>query len=270
MTAVETIPNVLAIAGSDPCGGAGVQADLKTFAALGCYGLSAITALTAQNTLGVEDICLVPADFVAAQIDALFADCAIKAVKIGMTGSPDIIGVIGERLSRYRPQAVVLDPVLAASSGTALAVGDVPAAMVSRLASHVSLITPNLTEAAALAKVEVPRTLDDMRDVAKRLHKLGFAAVLIKGGHRDGATCDDLLYGGGDFRIFSKPRVVTRNTHGTGCTLSSAIAAFLAKGVELPEAVEFAKSYLQNALEHADRLHVGKGHGPLNHFQQFW
>jgi hydroxymethylpyrimidine/phosphomethylpyrimidine kinase len=270
MTAVETIPNVLAIAGSDPCGGAGVQADLKTFAALGCYGLSAITALTAQNTLGVEDVCLVPADFVATEIDTLFADCAIKAVKIGMTGSPDIIEIIGERLARYSPPAVVLDPVLAASSGAALTVGEVAAALVSRLASRVSLITPNLIEAAMLANVSVLETLDDMRDVAKRLHGLGFAAILVKGGHRDGATCDDLFYDGRDFRIFSKPRVATRNTHGTGCTLSSAIAGFLAKGVELPDAVESAKSYLQNALEHADRLDVGKGHGPLHHFYRFW
>ncbi|TAL78103.1 MAG: bifunctional hydroxymethylpyrimidine kinase/phosphomethylpyrimidine kinase [Beijerinckiaceae bacterium] len=270
MTAVETIPNVLAIAGSDPCGGAGIQADLKTFAALGCYGLSAITALTAQNTLGVENVCLVPADFVAAQIDALFADCTISAVKIGMTGSPDIIEVIREKLARNRPQKVVLDPVLAASSGAALTVGDVAATLVNRLASHVSLITPNLMEAAVLAKVSVPKTLDDMRDVAKRLHGLGFAAILVKGGHRDGATCDDLLYDGREFQIFSTPRVATRNTHGTGCTLSSAITAFLAKGYELPDAVEAAKSYLQNALEHADRLDVGKGHGPLHHFYRFW
>lgn len=270
MTAVETVPNVLAIAGSDPCGGAGIQADLKTFAALGCYGLSAVTALTAQNTLGVEGISIVPADFVAAQIDALFADCAIDAVKIGMTGSPDVIEVIGEGLARYRPQAVVLDPVLASSSGAALTMGDVAAALVNRLAPFVSLVTPNLMEAAALAKVSVPETLDDMRDVAKRLHGRGFAAVLVKGGHRDGATCDDLLYDGQEFRIFSMPRVATRNTHGTGCTLSSAIAAFLAKDSELPEAVEAAKSYLQNALEHAGRLDVGKGHGPLNHFYRFW
>lgn len=269
-TALEKIPNVLSIAGSDPCGGAGIQADLKTFAALRCHGLSAITALTAQNTRGVQDLCIIPAPFVAAQIDALFADSTISAVKIGMTGSPDTVEVIGERLARYRPEAIVLDPVLAASSGTALSAGDVAAALVTHLAPVVRLITPNLMEAAALAGVAEPKNLDDMREVAKRLHGLGFAFVLVKGGHRNAETCDDLLYDGDVFRIFSMPRVATRNTHGTGCTLSSAITACLAKGLDLAHAIETAKRYLQDALVHADALDVGKGHGPLNHFHGFW
>jgi hydroxymethylpyrimidine/phosphomethylpyrimidine kinase len=269
-TSLEKIPNVLSIAGSDPCGGAGIQADLKTFAALRCYGLSVVTALTAQNTQGVQDLCIPPAAFVAAQIDALFADCTINAVKIGMTGSPDIIELIGERLARYCPGAIVLDPVLAASDGTALTVGDVAANLVTHLAPVVRLITPNLMEAATLARVAVPESRDDMQEVAKRLHGLGFAAVLVKGGHRDAATCDDLLYDGRDLQVFSMTRVATRNTHGTGCTLSSAIAACLAKGMDLPGAIGAAKHYLQHALEHADTLNVGNGNGPLNHFHRLW
>jgi hydroxymethylpyrimidine/phosphomethylpyrimidine kinase len=266
----ETIPNVLSIAGADPCGGAGIQADLKTFAALRCYGLSVVTALTAQSTQGVREILLVPASFVGAQIDALFDDGQIAAVKIGMTGSPEIIEVIGDRLARAGAKPVVLDPVLAASSGAPLVSGDVAASLVATLAPLVSLVTPNLMEAAALAKAPTPSSLDAMREIAKRLHGLGFAAVLVKGGHREAAACEDVFYDGSAFKLFSLPRVATRNTHGTGCTLSSAITAGLAQGLALPEAIEVAKHYLQHALENADALDVGKGHGPLHHFYSFW
>lgn len=260
------IPNVLTIAGSDPSGGAGIQADLKTFAALRCYGLSALTALTVQNTQGVENILLVPPNFVAAQIDALFADSRISAVKIGMTASPAIVDALAERLAFYRVAPIVLDPVLASSSGTALATEDLVYSIIARLAPLVALVTPNLAEAAALAETELPRSLEDMQAIGERLHAKGFAAVLVKGGHRNAESCDDVLFDGRKAHVFSMPRVPTPNTHGTGCTLSSAIAAYLAQGFALVAAVEAAKAYVQQALESADALSVGRGAGPLNHF----
>ncbi|MHB8883656.1 MAG: bifunctional hydroxymethylpyrimidine kinase/phosphomethylpyrimidine kinase [Methylovirgula sp.] len=264
------IPNVLSIAGSDPGGGAGIQADLKTFAALRCHGLTVVTALTAQSTQGVFGLFVVPADFVAAQIDALFADSEISAVKIGMVASVANVEILAERLARYKPKAIVLDPVLAASSGASLAIGAIAESMVAHLAPLVTLVTPNLMEAALLAKAPMPESLADMEAIAKRLHELGFAAVLVKGGHRAADTCDDILYNGSSFRAFTTPRVTTRHTHGTGCTLSSAIAAHLAQGHDLAQAVAAAKLYLQRALETADALNVGHGPGPLNHFHGFW
>ncbi|MGB8277023.1 MAG: bifunctional hydroxymethylpyrimidine kinase/phosphomethylpyrimidine kinase [Methylovirgula sp.] len=270
MASLEMIPNVLSIAGSDPCGGAGLQADLKTFAALRCYGLSVVTALTVQNTRGVYGLSVVAAEFVAAQIDALFADSDIKAVKIGMLASLDIVEIVAERLARYRPPAIVLDPVLAASTGAALATGDIAESLVTHLAPRVTLVTPNLMEAAQLAKAPVPESLADMQEIAKRLHERGFVAVLVKGGHREAMSCDDVLFDGASFRVFSMPRVTTRHTHGTGCTLSAAIAAYVALGLDLAQAVEAAKLYLQRALESADALNVGEGPGPLNHFHRFW
>ena len=264
------IPNVLSIAGSDPGGGAGIQADLKTFAALRCHGLTVVTALTAQNTQGVFGLHVVPPDFVAAQIDALFADCDISTVKIGMVASVANVEILAERLGRYKPKAVVLDPVLAASSGASLALDAIAESMAVHLAPLVTLVTPNLMEAAHLAKAAIPESLTDMEDIAKRLHELGFAAVLVKGGHRAAATCDDILFDGSGFRIFTTARVATRHTHGTGCTLSSVIAAHLAQGLDLARAVEAAKLYLLRALETADALNVGHGPGPLNHFHRFW
>ncbi len=264
------VPNVLSIAGSDPCGGAGIQADLKTFAALRCHGLTAITALTAQNTQGIFGLFVVPAEFVAAQIDALFADSEIKAVKIGMTAAPAIIEMLGERLARHRPPAIVLDPVLAASGGAPLAIEDIAESLVAHLAPRVTLVTPNLMEAAHLAQAPVPESLAEMRELAVRLHGRGFAAVLVKGGHREGTHCDDILFDGSSFHVFAGPRITTRHTHGTGCTLSAAIAAYLAQGFDLAQAVEAAKLYLQRALQTADTLNVGHGPGPLNHFHRFW
>jgi hydroxymethylpyrimidine/phosphomethylpyrimidine kinase len=262
------VPNVLSIAGSDPSAGAGIQADLKTFAALGCYGLCAITALTVQNTQGVLDVAALPAAFVAAQIDALFADSMIEAVKIGMLGSAEVAETVADRLARYQPPFVVLDPVLASSGGKALGPASLAKTILDRLAPHVSLITPNLMEAAELAEMELPRTVDDMKSVAKALHAQGFAAVLVKGGHHDGDSADDILFDGEDYRTFSLPRLATRNTHGTGCTLSSAIAAYLARGEALPASIAAAKEYLQGALAAADALSVGKGPGPLDHFHR--
>lgn len=269
-SASQPIPNVLSIAGSDPSGGAGIQADLKTFAALRCYGLSVVTGLTAQNTEGVTDVFLVPAPFVAAQIDSLFADSAIKAIKIGMTASAENVETIAERLAHFSASPVVLDPVLASSNGQPLAKDDIGESLVKHLAPRVSLVTPNLSEAAKLSGKPMPRSVAEMQDIARRLHDRGFAAVLVKGGHRQAETCDDVFFDGADIRIFSTPRVPTRNTHGTGCTLSAAIAAHLAQGLALASAIEAAKQFLQHALETADALNVGKGPGPLNHFHRFW
>jgi hydroxymethylpyrimidine/phosphomethylpyrimidine kinase len=259
-------PNVLSIAGSDPSGGAGIQADLKTFSALDCYGLTAITALTVQNTRGVFDIHTLPPAFVAAEIDALFADAPIAAVKIGMLASPALAEAVSATLIRHKPAFVVLDPVLAASTGAALASDDLTTAIVQRFAPIVDLITPNLAEAARLCGATAPRNIGEMGHLAARVQRLGFRAVLLKGGHLDADTSDDLYVDGTTTKIYAGKRVATRNTHGTGCTLSSAIAAFAARGFPLDHAIEAAKLFVTRALETADELHVGKGPGPLHHF----
>jgi hydroxymethylpyrimidine kinase/phosphomethylpyrimidine kinase len=211
-----------------------------------------------------------PPSFVAAEIDALFSDSRVAAVKIGMLPSAEIAETVAERLVRHRAQRVVLDPVLAASSGEPLAEDEVAEALVTHFAAIATLITPNLMEAAKLAHSQLPKNLIETESLAKRLQERGFAAVLVKGGHREADTCDDLLFDGRRFHTFSSPRVTTANTHGTGCTLSSAIAAHLAHGLELVAAIEAAKAYVQRALETAGRLSVGKGAGPLNHFHEFW
>jgi hydroxymethylpyrimidine/phosphomethylpyrimidine kinase len=263
-------PNILSIAGFDPSGGAGVLADIKTFAALRCHGLAAITALTAQNTQGVVGIELVPAEFVGAQIDALFADIDIASVKLGMLAAPAIVETVGQRLKEHRPRYVVLDPVLAASSGDQLASGDVAAALLRHLAPLVTLITPNLAEAARLAEVQVPTTLAGMHKLAEQVQRRGFKSVLVKGGHLDGGTSDDILFDGASHKTFSAARIEARNSHGTGCTLSAAIAAHLALGLDLVQSIEAAKAYVTHALARADELDVGRGSGPLNHFHKFW
>jgi hydroxymethylpyrimidine/phosphomethylpyrimidine kinase len=263
-------PNVLSIAGIDPSGGAGVLADAKTFAALECHGLAVITAVTAQNTQGVTAIHAVPPEFVAAQIDALFADIEIAATKIGLLASPAIVKTVAQRLGERRPFPAVLDPVLAASSGDALVIGDVASAMLSCLAPFVTLLTPNLIEAARLAEAPVPTTLADMHKLAERLHSRGFKSVLVKGGDMAGATADDVFFDGVSHRTFSAPRIATRNTHGTGCTLSAAIAAYLARGFDLAASIEAAKAYVGGALAAADKLNVGHGPGPLHHLHRFW
>jgi hydroxymethylpyrimidine/phosphomethylpyrimidine kinase len=263
-------PNVLSIAGFDPAGGAGVLADVKTFSALRCYGLAAITAITAQNTKGVAAIHVVPAEFVAAQIDTLFADVEIAAVKLGMLASPAIVKAVAQKLMEHGASCVMLDPVLAASSGDSLAIGDVAEAIVEHLAPLVTLVTPNLAEAACLAKAAVPTTAAGMHKLSEQLHGRGFKSVLIKGGHLQGATVDDVLFDGASHHTFSSARVVTRNTHGTGCTLSAAIAAELSLGLDLVRAIEAAKDYVCTALAGADDLEVGRGPGPLHHFHRFW
>ena len=260
------IPNVLSIAGSDPGGGAGIQADLKTFAALGCHGMAALTALTAQNTLGVSAVHLPPPAFVAEQISMVFADIDVAAVKIGMLGSRPIVEAVAEILALRRTVPIVVDPVLVATSGASLGDETVVAAMRKSLFPLARLVTPNLAEAARLSGVGGLTTNEEIAAVAQRLRGVSRTAWLIKGGHGAGDTADDLLLDDEGPLWLSSPRLATGNTHGTGCTLSSAIAAYLAKGAPLREAVARAKAYLDRALAGADRLDVGKGAGPVDHF----
>lgn len=258
------------LAGSDSGGGAGIQADLKTFSALGVYGASVITALTAQNTLGVSGIHDVPPAFIAAQLDAVFSDLAVDAVKIGMLSRPEVIETIAAGLDRYNQRKVVLDPVMIAASGDRLLVPEAIESLRSLLLPRALLITPNLPEAAALLDEPPAADLAAMRWQAERLLAMGPKAVLIKGGHGEGPDSVDVLLDGEGFTELSAPRVDTRNTHGTGCTLSSAIAAGLAKGLELGEAVQAAKDYLTRAISASDELRIGQGHGPVHHFHAWW
>lgn len=263
------IPNVLSIAGSDPSGGAGIQADLKTFAALGCYGMAAITALTAQNTRGVTAVHVPPAAFLGQQIDAIRADIEVHAVKIGMLATGEIVRVVADRLKPHGARNIVLDPVLVATSGDSLGAPDVVDSMIEHLFPLATVITPNLPEARRLAGVEPGDEGPDAESLARLLRGRGARAVLVKGGHGDSAQAIDVLFDGREVRSFSAPRIDTRNTHGTGCTLSSAIAANLAKGHALGDAVSAAKAYLTAALENSEKLNVGKGHGPVHHFHAF-
>jgi hydroxymethylpyrimidine/phosphomethylpyrimidine kinase len=265
-----TIPVALTIAGSDSSGGAGIQADLKTFAALGVYGASVITALTAQNTSGVSGIHRVPADFVTAQIDAVFGDLEVKAVKIGMVAERATIDAIAAGLARWSPKHVVLDPVMVATSGDHLLAPDAVDALRTRLIPHALLITPNLPEAAALVKEPVADNVAAIESQGARLLAMGCTAVLIKGGHGQGSESIDYLFAGERIIALAAPRVATRNTHGTGCSLSSAIAAGLAKGEDLESAVRGAKTWISAAIAAADRLAVGHGHGPVHHFHRFY
>ena len=264
-------PIALTIAGSDSSGGAGIQADLKTFAALGVYGASVIAALTAQNTQGVTAIHDVPADFIAAQIDAVFADLDVRAVKIGMLSQVAAIAAVAEGLDRHAAHNVVLDPVMVASSGDRLLAKNAVEVLTRTLMPRAVLITPNLPEAAALLDQPVAGNESEMEQQARALLKRGAKAVLMKGGHGSGRQSVDLLVeaGGGVSRLTGR-RVATKNTHGTGCTLSSAIAAGLAKGLGLYDAAAAAKAYVSTAIAAADLLEVGHGHGPLNHFYRQW
>ena len=259
------------IAGSDSGGGAGIQADLKTFSALGVYGASVIAALTAQNTRGVTAIHDVPAAFVTAQIDAVFSDLAVDAVKIGMLSNPAVIRAVAAGLDRYRMKAVVLDPVMVATSGDVLLREEAIANLIGELFPRALLVTPNLREAGRILGVEPAEDEAGMQQQAEAILGLGTPAVLIKGGHGTGPEAADLLAtAAGDREWFRAPRLETQNTHGTGCTLSSAIAAGLARGLPLREAVGQAKAYLTAAIAAADRLTIGHGHGPVHHFHAWW
>jgi hydroxymethylpyrimidine/phosphomethylpyrimidine kinase len=258
------------IAGSDSSGGAGIQADLKTFAALGVYGASVIAALTAQNTKGVTAIHDVPADFVAAQIDAVFSDLDVGAVKIGMLSQTAAIEAVAEGLARHHAKNIVLDPVMVATSGDRLLASSAVEALRRKLIPLALVVTPNLPEAAALTGATPARDEREMEVQARELLTLGARTVLIKGGHGEGDESVDLLIGQGEVVRLAAKRIATRNTHGTGCTLSSAIAAGLARGLDLVAAVQQAKAYVTAAIAAADRLGVGHGHGPLHHFYAQW
>ena len=265
-----TTPIALTIAGSDSSGGAGIQADLKTFAALGVFGASVITALTAQNTTGVSGIHQVPAEFVTAQIDAVFSDLAVGAVKIGMVAQRESIDAIAAGLTRWSPKHVVLDPVMVATSGDRLLAAEAVDALRTKLIPRASLITPNLPEAAALLDEPMARSEAAVEDQGKRLLAMGCQAVLIKGGHGQGAESIDYLIGASGASALAAPRIATKNTHGTGCSLSSAIAAGLAKGEAMETAVRNAKAWISAAIASADRFSVGHGHGPIHHFHRFY
>jgi hydroxymethylpyrimidine/phosphomethylpyrimidine kinase len=264
-----TIPIALTIAGSDSSGGAGIQADLKSFAACGVYGASVVTALTAQNTKGVTAIHSVPADFVTAQIDAVFGDLDVKAVKIGMVADRAVIDAIVAGLKRWSPRHVVLDPVMVATSGDRLLAPEAVEALRTRLIPGARIITPNLPEAAALLEELVATDQTGIEQQGRRLLALGCGAVLIKGGHGQGADSVDTLVTANGVIALAAPRIPTKNTHGTGCSLSSAIAAGLAKGEDLETAVRGAKTFITAAIAAADRLDVGHGHGPVHHFYRF-
>jgi hydroxymethylpyrimidine/phosphomethylpyrimidine kinase len=261
----QAYPRVLSIAGSDSGGGAGIQADLKTFCALGCYGMTAITALTAQNTLGVRAIHGVPPAMLGDQIDAVIEDIGVDAVKIGMLHAADIVQAVASSIDRHSLRRVVLDPVMMSTSGARLIDDDAQAVLVRELFHRVSLVTPNLDEAGLLVgRVLVSES--DMEKAARELLAMGAPAVLLKGGHLAGETVSDLLLlQGGQPHWMRAPRIATANTHGTGCSLSSAIAAHLALGSDLLQAVALARAFVRGALTAGAKVRTGAGSGPLNH-----
>ena len=268
------IPRILSIAGTDPTGGAGIQADLKSIAANGGYGMAVTTALVAQNTHGVRSVHTPPVEFLREQLDAVSDDVVIDAVKIGMLGSTAVARTVGAWLADVRPPAVVLDPVMVASSGDRLLSADAEDAL-RGLLHRVDLVTPNLPELGALLQEEAARTWEQALDQGSRLAAGYDTAVLVKGGHLAGAAAPDALVmpdGAGGFTVseFSSVRVGTKNTHGTGCSLSSAVATLFARTGNWVLALEGAKAWLQEALETADDLEVGTGHGPVNHFAGIW
>ena len=258
------------IAGSDSSGGAGIQADLKTFSALGVYGASVIAALTAQNTKGVSAVLDVPPAFVTAQMDAVFSDLTVGAVKIGMLGNAAVVAAVAAGLARHSHIPVVLDPVMVATSGERLLTPDAVEALRTKLVPLALVVTPNLPEAAALVDAPQAATEDEMVRQAERLLASGAKAVLMKGGHGKGAESADLLVTATATVRFAAARIATGNTHGTGCTLAAAIAAGLAKGEDLSAAVRAAKDYVTAAIAAADHLGVGHGRGPVHHFHRWW
>jgi len=262
---------VLTIAGSDSGGGAGIQADLKTFSALGCYGMSVVTALTAQNTTGVTGIHAVPPDFVVQQMTAVFSDIGTDAVKIGMLYSAELIQAVSDELRRHEASNIVLDPVMVAQSGDKLLQDAAITALKDHLLPLATVLTPNLPEAAVLLGQEV-KGLDDMQAAAKNLAAFGSRSVLLKGGHAQGDDSSDVLYIAEDDLcvVLGDRRVRTANTHGTGCTLSSAIAAYLAKGEAIAPAIRKAKTYIGEAIRAGAPYRLGHGSAPVHHFYSFW
>lgn len=260
------IPRALTIAGSDSGGGAGIQADLKTFAALGVYGMSAISALTAQNTVGVQGVVELEPEFVALQIRSVVADIGVDAVKTGMLSSAAIISAVAAELKSMKIDKLVVDPVMVAKSGDRLLRSDAVDALISELFPLALVVTPNLHEASALIGMDV-HSPADMREAARRIKSFGPRCVVVKGGHLEGAPMD-LLFDGENFTEFTNIRYDTPHTHGTGCTFASAIAAGLARGLEVKKAVELAKEYITGAIE--EGLPIGKGRGPVHHFYNLY
>ena len=272
--ASDRIPNALTIAGVDPSGGAGILADVKAISANGAYACAVVAALTAQNTTGVAGILPVSPDFVRLQIDTLFADVRIDAVKIGMLGQSGAIFAVADRLAHWKPPHVVLDPVMIAKSGDALLEKAAIGALRESLLRLATMITPNLPEAGVLLDARAPDDLKTMRRFAERLRESmahdGERWVFLKGGHLPGGEAIDVLHDGDRMIELSAPRIDTGNTHGTGCTLSAALAAILPQLPDVPSAARRAKDYVSKAIAAADRLDVGKGHGPVHHFHAFW
>ncbi len=269
-SASPPIPNVVSIAGVDPSGGAGILADVKTFSALGAYGCGVIAALTAQNTRQVTGIESVSPAFLRLQIDTLFEDVRIDAVKVGMLATAELVRVVADAIRRHRPAYVVVDPVMVAKSGDRLLRADAVDALRTELLPLATVLTPNLPEAGDLLGREVGESPAAMRAAARDLRELGARFALVKGGHGSGATLIDVLDGEGETLELPAARIDTRNTHGTGCTFSSAIAALLPQRPNVAQAVTEAHAYVAGAIRAADQLTVGAGHGPLNHFFALW
>ncbi len=267
MTDTTSPPIVLTIAGSDSGGGAGIQADIKTISATGSYACSVITAITSQNTLGVTAIHNIPTEHIASQLDAVFNDLNIVAVKIGMLASTDIIRCVATKLRQYQPRYIIVDPVMVATSGDLLLQQNAISDLKTQLFPLATLVTPNIPEACVIVGREIIRNSSEMDGIIKQIRSLDINACLIKGGHLDDEKMSqDWLMESDTITTFSAERIPTKNTHGTGCTLSSAIASYLAQGFQLKEAVRKAKYYLSQAIIHADELDIGQGHGPVHHF----
>ncbi|MEM9981765.1 MAG: bifunctional hydroxymethylpyrimidine kinase/phosphomethylpyrimidine kinase [Bacteroidota bacterium] len=271
MTNLKQYPRVLTIAGTDPSGGAGIQADLKTISACECYGTSAITALVAQNTQGVQAVHTVPVDFLQLQLKAVLDDVGTDTVKIGMLHSTEVILTVKKIIQKYQLTEVVLDPVMVATSGDTLLMEEAIHTLKYKLIPRVKIITPNIPEAAILLEEEIEEKTDLLK-VAKEIALKYGVSVLLKGGHRQGEEVSNVLY---DFqhkkvKVYTHPKVTTKNTHGTGCTLSSAIAAFLARAYSLEEAAEKAIGYIASAVKAGAQYQLGKGHGPVHHFFNYW
>ncbi|PAU40306.1 bifunctional hydroxymethylpyrimidine kinase/phosphomethylpyrimidine kinase [Vibrio coralliilyticus] len=263
----DTPPIVLTIAGSDSGGGAGIQADIKAISATGSYACSVITAITSQNTLGVSAIHPIPLEHIESQLDAVFTDLNVVAVKVGMLADAWIIKVVADKIRQYKPAHLVVDPVMVATSGDLLLEQSAISTLKEQLIPMADLITPNLPEGAALIDGAVPENEDQMGNMIEELRALGAKAVLLKGGHLEkDDNSNDLLILAQTSELLSAKRFPTKNTHGTGCTLSSAIASYLAQGNRLHKAVYLGKQYISQAIAHADELNVGRGHGPVHHF----
>ncbi|AIS57917.1 bifunctional hydroxymethylpyrimidine kinase/phosphomethylpyrimidine kinase [Vibrio coralliilyticus] len=263
----DTPPIVLTIAGSDSGGGAGIQADIKAISATGSYACSVITAITSQNTLGVSAIHPIPLEHIESQLDAVFTDLNVVAVKVGMLADARIIKVVADKIRQYKPAHLVVDPVMVATSGDLLLEQSAISTLKEQLIPLADLITPNLPEGAALIDGAVPENEDQMGNMIEELRALGAKAVLLKGGHLEkDDNSNDLLILAQTSELLSAKRFPTKNTHGTGCTLSSAIASYLAQGNRLHKAVYLGKQYISQAIAHADELNVGTGHGPVHHF----